>query len=117
MLAVASGNAEALRPLIADDYVLWAHARPPLGGIEATIEAMKVAMQQFRIEQHFEPLETVVTGDWAFERGIETMTVTPMDGGPSRMMSQRALLILRRGSDARWRYARGMTNGLPVSTA
>ena len=87
------------------------------GGIEATIAGMQAAMQRFRIEQGFEPEETVVTGDWAFERGIETMRVTPRDGSPPRTLSQRTVVILRRGSDGRWRYARGMTNGLPESTA
>jgi ketosteroid isomerase-like protein len=117
MSAVTSGDAEALRPLITDDYELWPHARPPLRGIDATVAAMRAAMQQFRIEQHFETEETVIAGDWAFERGVETMTVTALAGGPSRTMTQRALLILRRGTDQRWRYARGMTNGLPESIA
>jgi ketosteroid isomerase-like protein len=63
----------------------------------------------------FEPIEAVVAGDWAFDRGIESMTVTPIAGGPAQTMVQRALLILRRGTDGRWRYARGMTNGLPAT--
>jgi ketosteroid isomerase-like protein len=45
------------------------------------------------------------------------MRVEPRDGGPTREMTQRAMLILRRGDDGRWRYARGMTNGLPPEPA
>lgn len=111
--AVASGNAEALRPLLTEDYEVWPHAHPPLQGVDAAVAAMEAAMQRFRIEQAFEPAETILAGDWAFERGVERMTVTPLAGGPPRTMTQRALLILRRGSDQCWRYARGMTNGLP----
>jgi ketosteroid isomerase-like protein len=54
-----------------------------------------------------------VSGDWAFERGIERITVTPLEGGDSQTATRRALLILHRHGDGRWRYARGMTNGLP----
>ena len=77
------------------------------------VRAMRGALERYDIAQHFEPLETIVCGDWAFERGIESMTVTPIGGGLSRTASQRALLILRRDASGRWRYARGMTNALP----
>lgn len=111
--AVAARDADALRPLVADDYEIWANAVAPLCGPDAAIEAMRGALARYHIEQSFEPVETVIAGDWAFERGVERMTVTPVAGGPSQTMAQRALLILRRGADGQWQYARGMTNGLP----
>ena len=49
--------------------------------------------------------------------GIERMRLTPRGGGPRQDLVQRALLIMRRGADGRWRYARGMTNGLPTADA
>ena len=112
--AVANGDADALRPLLTDDYEVWAHGAPPLSGVDAAITAMRGAIARYHIAQRFEPLETVISGDWAFERGLEQMTVTPIDGGPTQTLSQRAILILRRGNDGHWRYARGMTNGLPA---
>jgi len=111
--AVAARNPDALRPLLTDDYEVWANAVPPLCGIDAAIEAMRDALARYHIEQGFEPVETVIAGDWAFERGVERMTVTPVGGGPPQTMAQRAFLVLRRGADGQWRYARGMTNGLP----
>ena len=114
--AVAAADAESLRPLLTDDYEVWAHAAPPVHGPEAAVLAMRAAMTQYRIAQRFDVIETVVTGEWAFERGVEEMTVTPIAGGTARTMTQRALLILHRGNDGRWRYARGMTNGLPTPT-
>lgn len=113
--AIAARDPNALRDFLTEDYEVWAHGAPPIRGIDGAVAAMRGALERFDIEQSFEPLETVIAGDWAFERGIERMTVTPVGGGPSRSASQRALLILRRGSDGRWRYARGMTNGLPAS--
>jgi uncharacterized protein (TIGR02246 family) len=111
--AVAARDADALRPLLTEDYEVWAHGAPPLSGVEAAVSAMRGAIGRFHIAQTFEPIETVISGEWAFERGIERMTVTPVDGGPAQSLTQRALLILRRDADGQWRYARGMTNGLP----
>jgi uncharacterized protein (TIGR02246 family) len=113
--AIAAHDADALRQLLTDDYEVWAHGAPAIHGVDAAVAAMRGALESYDIVQAFEPLETVVCGDWAFERGIESMTVTPAGGGPARSASQRALLILRRAADGRWRYARGMTNGLPPS--
>lgn len=111
--AVAANDPDALRPLLTEDYEVWAHATPPLRGIDAAVGAMRAALERYHIEQSFEPVETVIAGDWAFERGMERMTITPIAGGSPQTLTQRALLILRRGSDGNWRYARGFTNGLP----
>ena len=111
--AVARGDVSALRALLADDYEIWAHGAPPLRGADAAARAVGAAAERYAIEQSFEPVETVVAGAWAFQRGIERMRVTPLAGGEPRVQEQRALLILRRGEDGCWRYARGMTNGLP----
>jgi len=113
--AVAARDVDAIRSLLTDDYEVWAHGTPPMRGADAAA-AMGAALGKFEIAQSFDPIETVVSGDWAFERGIERMVVTSRDGSaPARDVSQRALLILHRGADGRWRYARGMTNGLPAA--
>ena len=113
--AIADRNVAALNDLLEEDYEVWAHGAPPLRGPAAAAGAMGAALERFSIEQSFEPLETVIAGAWAFERGIERMRLTPRGGGPTQDFAQRALLILHRGADGRWRYARGMTNGLPAA--
>jgi ketosteroid isomerase-like protein len=115
--AVAAGDADALRPLLAEDYEVWAHATASLCGIDATAAAMRAALARYHVEQSFEPVETVITGDWAFERGIET------DDGDRRRRwngpngEATRMLILHRSADGQWRDARGMTNGLPTTSA
>jgi uncharacterized protein (TIGR02246 family) len=111
--AVAARDAEGLRNLLTDDYEVWAHGAPAIHGPDAAISAMRGAIERFHITQSFEPIETIICGDWAFERGVESMSVTPVGGGAAQNASQRAFLVLRRDPDGRWRYARGMTNGLP----
>jgi uncharacterized protein (TIGR02246 family) len=111
--AVARGDARALADLVTDDYEVWAHATPPLAGPDVVVTAMSAALTKYAITQSYDPVETIVAGGWAFQRGIERIRGVPRDGGPAHEVAQRALLILRRGEDGRWRYARGMTNGLP----
>ena len=114
--AIAAREPARLRDLLCDDYEVWANAAPVIRGIDGAIAAMSQALERFDIVQSFAPTETVVCGEWAFERGIESMELTPRDGAPKRHMQQRALLILRRGPDGVWRYARGMTNALPATS-
>jgi len=113
---VASGDARGLADLVTPDYEVWTHGAPTLGGREAVVAVMGAALAQFAVVQSYEPSETVVSDDWAFQRGIERIRATPRDGGVARENVQRALVILRRGDDGRWRYARGMTNGLPAAS-
>jgi uncharacterized protein (TIGR02246 family) len=112
--AIDARDAQALRPLLTDDYEVWPHGIEPLIGADVAVTAMAAALERNSVEQDFDAIETVIAGDWAFERGIERIRVTPLDGSPPRSAEQRALLILRRGEDGNWRFARGMTNGLPV---
>jgi uncharacterized protein (TIGR02246 family) len=112
---VASGDARGLADLVTDDYEVWTHGAPPLGGPQTVVAVMGAALARLSVEQSYEPSETIVSGDWAFQRGIERIRATPRGGGEARENVQRALVILRRGDDGRWRYARGMTNGLPPS--
>src|SRR4051812_45402660 len=106
--AVSAGNADALADFLTDDYAVWANAAPSIRGPATAVAAMRGALERMHVEQRFEPAETIIAGDWAFERGVESVTVTPRSGGAPQTMSQRALLILRRGTDGKWRYARGM---------
>ena len=113
VMTVASGDVGALADLVTPDYEVWTHGAPALTGPETVVATMRAALAKYFVSQSYEPLETIVAGDWAIQRGIERIRVGPKDGGPAQEHSQRAMIILRRGEDGRWRYARGMTNGLP----
>ena len=61
----------------------------------------------------FTPLETQVAGDWAYEHGNSTVTITPKSGKPT-VESFRYLDIYRRQSDGSWKIHRDMgNNGSP----
>jgi len=112
--AVKRGDPSALGTLLTDDYEVWANGAAPLRGPSVAMAAMAGALARFSIEQSLEVIETIVAGDLAVERGIERMTLTPRGGGQMQQFEQRAFLVMRRGPDGNWRYARGMTNQLPV---
>jgi len=108
--AIKDRNPDALIDLLTDDYEVWSNGAPPFIGPRTAADGMRAALERFEIDQSFEPVETVVCGDWAFERGMETIVATPRGGGEATTVTRRALLILRRGPDGTWRFARGMTN-------
>jgi len=114
---VASGDVRELADLVTPDYEVWTHGAPALTGPHTVVAAKGAVLRQFSVSQSYDPVETVIAGDWAFQRGIERIRVVPKGGGAAQETAQRALLILRRGADGRWRYARGMTNGLPATVS
>ena len=42
---------------------------------------MAGSYQQFKIDEHWTPLETVIDGNLAYQRGSFTVTATPKAGG------------------------------------
>ena len=89
------------------------------GAAPLTIEALRprlaAALAAYDIEPSFEREEQIVSGDWAFERGWDVQAVKPRAGGPGHVQRQRVFLILRRGTDGRWRFARGMSQPGPTT--
>ncbi len=112
MAAMEQEDPEALGKLVTDDYEVWAPGVPPLRGPAAIVTAMRAAFERVKVRPEFDSRELIVAGEWAIQRGVERMTVTPRTGGTSETRSQRAILVLRLGEDGEWRYARGMTNAL-----
>ncbi|HSY48789.1 MAG TPA: DUF4440 domain-containing protein [Thermoanaerobaculia bacterium] len=94
--------------LLTADYVLFAPGLPPQR-TDALRPRLEAAFAAYEIDIDFEREERIVSGDLAFEYGWDVQTVRPRDGGEMRRQRQRVFLILRRGPDAVWRFARGMS--------
>lgn len=107
-------RAEALPELlqmITPDAVFLPENAPPLVGRERFEAGYRQTFASFRIEQSFREEEMMLAGDFAVVRGIERIEAIPKDGGPPRqVVGRRAMMVLQRGHDGRWRIARGMTN-------
>jgi ketosteroid isomerase-like protein len=100
--------------LCTPDYVLWRPESAPLG-IDAIRDQLMVAFERYEIESAFERIECFVSGNLAIDCGWDVQRVRPRDGGPERTARQRVWVILRRGNDARWRFARGMAQPGPAA--
>jgi len=112
--AIHRQDVDGVFSLLEPDYLLCPSGAPPLT-IEALRPRLAAALAAYEIEPSFEREEQIVSGDWAFERGWDVQAVKPRAGGPGHVQRQRVFLILRRGTDGRWRFARGMAQPGPTT--
>jgi len=108
-----AGNAERLAELVTEDAEFWTPTLPPMIGREAVRSAFPPVFAQHDVDQEFHCRELIVSGDWAFARGLEVNRATPRAGGAEIVRRQRAFMVLRRDEDGQWRFARGMTHQAP----
>jgi ketosteroid isomerase-like protein len=108
--AINDGDIHALSALTDDDHIMIAPNRSPIMGKAANDEANGRAYQQFKIDEKWTPIETVVDGDLAYQRGTFTVTATPKaGGGTGRPFTGNFLRIYRRESGG-WQMTRDMFN-------
>ncbi len=116
--AINDGDINALSALTDDDHIALAPGSAPLLGKAANDAVNGRAYQQFRIDEHWTPLETVIDGNLAYQRGSFTVVATPKAGGTARNVAGSFLRIYRRQPDGSWRMTRDMFNtGPPDSPA
>jgi uncharacterized protein (TIGR02246 family) len=99
---------DAVLGLLTPDYVLWSAGALPMVRDELR-PRLAAALAAYEIEPAFECEERLVSGDLAVDRGWDVQVVRPRSGGETREQRQRVFLVLRRGSDGVWRFARGMS--------
>ena len=100
--------------LLTSDYVLWPAGAPSM--TRDSLEPRLVAtLSAYEITPSFEREERLVAGDLAFERGWDVQQIRSRARGEIKTQRQRVFLILRRGSDGRWRFARGMSQPGPAA--
>ena len=107
-------DVEAILALLTSDYLLWAPGLPPMGR-DALKPRLVEALAAYQIVPGFEREEQIVSGDLAFERGWDVQRLQPRFGGTPLTIRQRVFLVLRRGEDGQWRFARGMSQADPAS--
>ena len=107
--AINDGDINALSALTDDDHIMLAPNRAPIVGKAANDEANGRAYQQFKIDEKWTPVETVVDGNLAYQRGTFSVTATPKAGGTARSVKGNFLRIYRRQSGG-WQMTRDMFN-------
>jgi uncharacterized protein (TIGR02246 family) len=108
--AVTAKDVERVAALTTEDCEFWANSAPPLSGRDRLRATLAAFYATYDHRQEFERLELITADDVAFVRGIEHNFLHPTAGGPEVRRVQRAFMVIRKGHDGRWRFARGMTN-------
>ncbi len=112
--AINDGDIAALSNLTDDDHIALPPGSAPLVGKAANVEVNGRIYQQARIEEHWTPLETVIDGNLAYQRGTFTAAATPKTAsGKARAISGSFLRIYRRQPDGSWVMSRDMFNSGP----
>lgn len=111
--AVNAGDLPRLLELLSDDAVLFSPGQPPFGR-ERFAETFSAAHGQWHIRCVSEPEEVAVSGDMAFTRCKDSLSLTPAAGGATSRFAGDRLTVYRKGSDGRWRLHRDAHTLVPV---
>jgi uncharacterized protein (TIGR02246 family) len=106
-------DVDAVLELLTPDYVLWVAGAEPMTR-DVLAPRLVAAFHAYDVTPRFEREERIVSGDLAFERGWDVQQARVRATGEMRTQRQRVFLVLRRGDDGRWRFARGMSQPAPT---
>jgi ketosteroid isomerase-like protein len=108
--ALNDGDFKTLSSLTVEDHIMMAPNGPALVGKTANDEANRRAAEQFNIAETWSPLETVIDGKLAYQRGTFSTTVAAKSGGESRTITGKFLRTYRRLPDGSWTMVIDMFN-------
>jgi ketosteroid isomerase-like protein len=109
--AINDGDIVALSALTDADHIMIVPNRALIVGKAANDAANGRAFEQFKFDEHWMPVETVVDGNLAYQRGTFSVTASPKSSsGASRTTRGNFLRIYRRQGDGSWRMTRDMFN-------
>ena len=104
----------ALMEMLEPDYQLWLPGASALGVADVR-RVLEADLAAYDITPSYEREESIVSGDWAFERGWDVQRRTSLRGGEPVTRRQRVFLVLRRHPTGEWRFARGMAQPGPAA--
>ena len=113
--ALNDEDIETLASLTTEDHILISSGRAPTVGKAANDAANARVFKQFDIVETWTPVETVVDGNLAYQRGTFTVEATPRAGGSTTKTSGNFLRIYRRQPNGEWRMTRDMFNSTPAT--
>ena len=108
--AFAAGDADQVAALYTEDAVLMPPMRASIVGRQAIAAHYRPLLERFQVEIEQRIEETVVAGDWAFQRGtlVQKVSAGGRPAGPGA--TAKYLLVARREADGVWRVARDVFN-------
>jgi uncharacterized protein (TIGR02246 family) len=104
--AVEAGELEQLGKFMTEDIVVIHGNGRLICGREAVMNDFARSLQDFSIQQRVESEETIVAGEWAFDRANVHTTISSRKGSDKRQFDSRSITILRKQGGLGWRVAR-----------
>jgi len=116
-IAERAGDADRMYAHAAPDIVAMPPNRPSKIG-DADRQWIRDFLAAYTVEVQYKSDEIVIAGDWAFDRGTATETMTPKAGGPAATESTKYLWVYQR-LNGEWKLARLIwnSNGPPPTAA
>ncbi len=111
--AVLQEDLTTLAAMVTEQAEFWTHEAAPLIGRDALVAAFEPFLAEYSMQQDYQCKELIITGEWAFIRGLEVNKLTQKTTGEIRISKQRAFSVLQKDGQGQWRFARGMTHRLP----
>jgi ketosteroid isomerase-like protein len=109
--ALNTNDLELMNSLVADNHIMMIPNRPELTGREAIIASNRNLVESWTNVEIWKPAETVVSGDWAYQRGAFDITLTPKKAGVRAIRSVgKYIHIYQRQPDGRWLMIRDIFN-------
>jgi uncharacterized protein (TIGR02246 family) len=111
--ALNEGDAAGLISLFTEDAVMM----PPDEDLVVETEQLFVRheklFKQFSLQHTLQSDESVVCGDWAFDRGTYAMTLTSRSTSQQKGETGKYLTLFRKERNGQWLIARDMWNRNP----
>ena len=101
---------DQMSALFADDLVMMGPNMPSVTGIDEVVPEMSAFHAAIAVDVEYDSQEIEVFGDWAFDRGTYSYTLTPRAGGASFHETGKYLWLYRRQADGSWKQARVIWN-------
>ena len=108
--AINDGDFPTLSSLTVEDHIMMVPDRPAIVGKAANDEVNRRVAEQFNVAETWSPIETVIDGKLAYQRGTFTTSVTPKAGGQARTITGKFLRTYRRLPDGSWTMVIDMFN-------
>jgi uncharacterized protein (TIGR02246 family) len=104
--AVEAGDIERLGRLMTEDIVVIHGNGRLVRGKAAVMNDFARSFDDFSIQQRVESEETIVVGEWAFDRAKVHTTISSRKSSDTKQFDSRSITILRKQDGLGWCVAR-----------
>jgi ketosteroid isomerase-like protein len=105
-----AASVDRMRVHMAEDIVMMAPNMPAVTGAANAAQAMRQFFDAFDAQIQYTSSEIVVAGDWAFDRGVYSQTLTPKQDGAPLRETGKYVWLYRRTPEGSWKQARVIWN-------